>query len=147
MTRYMNQSRRIIETGASLVAVGFGLFIIAVISLGVGDPLWWAGLDIPAQNGFALVLVFAGTAHAWGIAINGRWQWSPLLRVIGLTVHAAGISYLVAAIVGSISAAHGVPSGLYQYSISAGILWYLDWRAFLDLRDSLTITRLCHELR
>jgi len=145
MTKYLNQTRQIIEIGASLVAVGFGLFTIAVISLGLGDPLWWAGLDIPAQNAFALVLVFAGTIHSWGIAINGRWQWSPLLRVIGMTVHAAGISYLVAAIVGSISAEHGIPSGLYQYSVTAGILWYLDWRAFFDLRDSLAITRLCNE--
>jgi len=144
MTMHLNQLRRILETIMALYAGGFGIFIIFTISMETGNPLWWVGFDIPAQNVFALLLMFAGTIHAWGIAINGRWRWSPLLRVIGMAVHAIAITYLVVAIINSIGP-HGIPSGLYSYSVTAGMFWYLVWKAMLDLRNSFSIVRLCSE--
>jgi len=126
----------------AMYAVGFGLFIIWVIRLGLGDPLWWVGFDIDDQNLFALTLIGAGFIHSLGIAINGSWKWSPALRLTGMGLHAGAISFLVLTIA-DYDGGHGIPSGLYQYSVAASILWFLTAKCATDLRDSLAIWRLC----
>ena len=41
---------------------------------------------IPAEL-WAGVLMFANAAHLFGLYINGRWRWSPVVRVLALLVH------------------------------------------------------------
>jgi hypothetical protein len=137
--KHLNPIRRAIETVMALYAVGFGVFIIFTIDAGLGSPLWWVGLDQNAQVLFALAMVFAGFIHAMGISINGSWRWSPLLRLIGMVTHATGVTYLVVAMIGSIGPPHGLPSGLYTYTVTAGLFWYLSCKAFVDLQNSLKL--------
>jgi len=141
MTRHLNPFRKLVEAGMAIYGVGYGLFIIWVIELGLGNPLWWVGFDIDEQNAFALTLIFAGFLHSMGIAINGKWRWSPALRAMGMSIHAGATTYLIVSMLGSLGP-HGVPSGLYPYSVTAGIFWFLALKGCQDLYHSITLSRI-----
>lgn len=78
-------------------------------------------------------LVLASTVYLLGILINGRWRWSPLLRLIGAAWHSAT---LVAFAWGAALAASGdfvmVSSGVF----AVVHCWFVALN-FCDLRVAL----------
>ena len=60
-------------------------------------------------------MTVAALVHAMGININGRWRWSPVLRLTGMICHAVAFFYLAS--LGSAS----LPLLTYRFILSAGL--------------------------
>lgn len=124
---YLYPARKRLEILSACFAGGFGVHIWAT-SL-TGEPLAWAGM----HNGEAVVLGqivgLAALVHAAGVKINGRWKWSPSLRLAGMAVHSLIFGWL--ALVGV-----GQTAG-YTYSWVTGMLIAGAFSAFKDTRRAL----------
>lgn len=89
MTPFLYPRQRSIEILAALYAGGLGAYIGFSDAIGGHPPIGWLGLPRDGQIGIALALIGGALLHGLGIRINGRSRFSPLLRLVGLLVHAA----------------------------------------------------------
>lgn len=66
----------------------FGLAALywgAVVALWPGPPgLGWAGLDYDQSRITGLAVILSSLVLAVGCRINGRWRWSPVVRLAGV---------------------------------------------------------------
>lgn len=92
--RYLYPFRRRVEILAAIYAGGFGMWVWALSLTESTRPIQWLGLSHEGQLLLAQALALAALTHALGIKINGYWQWSPLLRLIGMGVHACIFSWI-----------------------------------------------------
>lgn len=127
--KFLYPFRRRIETIAALYAAGFGLLVWIYIQSDITSPLSWLNVSAQAQVCIAYALVLAALLHALGIKINGSWRWSPLLRFIGMSVHAFIIMWM--------SYKGGGTSASYTYSWISILLLYGSYSAIRDLGISL----------
>lgn len=122
--RYLYPFRRRVEIMAALYAGGFGVWVWALSLTEETRPIQWLGLSHDGQLMLAQALTIAALIHALGIRINGHWQWSPALRLIGMGIHACIFAWI---------ASKGAwSSAAYTYSwISAAMVY----GAFSSARD------------
>lgn len=126
--RYLYPHRKRLEILSAVFAAGFGLHLW--VTALHGEPLAWAGV----HNGHALlfgqVVSIAGLIHALGVWINGRWRWSPVLRLAGMATHASLFAWLASRGVGQSAAyTYGWISLLLAYGAkSAGVDCYRAWK-------------------
>lgn len=85
---------------------------------------WWAGS-----------LMLASATFLLGIIINGRWRWSPLLRLIGAAWHSTTLGIFCA---GGIVAPYGENLAISSGVFCAVHLWFAAMNA-ADLRQAWRI--------
>lgn len=127
--KYLYPFRRRVEILAALYAGGFGMFVWAQELTGQAAPIHWLGLSSEGQLMLAQVMTVCALIHALGIRINGHWQYSPALRLIGMGVHAC--IFLWVALQGSGTSAS------YTYSWIASAMIYGAYSSARDLGFSL----------
>lgn len=86
MSPFLTPLRRMSELVIAAYGAGFGLFVWGHGIAG-HSALRWASLDLSEGVMVGQIMATAGMIHALGIWINGRWNWSPFLRLAGLAVH------------------------------------------------------------
>jgi len=127
MNRYLYPARKRLEILSAVFAGGYGVHIWATGFH--SEPLMWAGL----HNGQALVfgqaMSLAAFVHALGVRINGEWQWSPALRLIGMIVHVALFAFLAWEGLGT--------TGGYTYGWITGLLGMGALSALKDTKRAL----------
>ena len=89
--RYLYPYHKRLETLSALYAGGYG---VNLLHLGPSAPLAWAGAGAADTVRFALAICLAALVHGLGVWINGRWRWSPFLRLLGMTAHASLFAWL-----------------------------------------------------
>lgn len=75
---------------AELVMAGYGFGLGAYIwgqAIAGHNALGWTSMSPDEAVTFGQIIATAGLVHALGIHINGRWIWSPFLRLAGMVVH------------------------------------------------------------
>lgn len=127
---FLYPRQRQVEVLSAIYAGGFGLYIETVLLLHGVSPIGWVTASEPAQHAIAGTMVFAALIHGAGIKINGRWQASPALRLIGMTLHFA--AFAVMWLAGAAS------SATYSY---AWVLAFLGLGAINAARDCRTSLR------
>lgn len=89
-------------------------------------------IAVPAEL-WSSVLLFANAAHLFGLYINGRWRWSPLVRVMALLTHSAfSITFLTS----SVAAPFGDVVTLFSAGFAIWNLRFL-WINLGDLRRAI----------
>lgn len=122
--RYLYPFRRRVEILAALYAGGFGMYVWTSSLTGHAAPIAWLGVSPSGQLMLAQIVTICALIHALGIRINGHWQYSPALRLVGMGVHAFVFVWL--------AVAGGGTSASYTYSwISAAMIY----GAFSSARD------------
>ena len=91
-----------------------------------------AVIAIPAEL-WAGVLLFANALHLFGLYINGRWRWSPLLRVVALLTH---LTFSITFLTSAITAPVGDVVALFSVGFATWNGRYL-WINLCDLRHSI----------
>lgn len=113
---------------------GFGFFGLAMAGWNAMFPDMFGnvavGFEVEAWSGLQLS---GAMLLAIGLFINGRWRWSPALRLTGATVCALICSALAASAAG---AATGWPVALYCTGFGA-LGWLVAWWNLVDLRAAL----------
>lgn len=128
MTRtYLFPQRRRFEILSAMFAAGFGLHIWALSYR--SNPLVWAGLSVDEALTFGCVMATFGMIHSIGVHINGRWRWSPVLRLIGLLGHTFAFAFLASRGAGQ--------TAVYTYTWGFVLMLYGAWSAAVDVRAAL----------
>jgi len=142
MTRHLDQTRKQIEMYMAAYGVVFGAGLMVLLAAG-GQPLYWLQVSQNTQTDVALLILFAGVVHALGIQINGRWRWSPALRLAGMAAHASAMTWLTgAAFIATVGSYYGVASGVVTYGPFAWAFWCLAFGSWVDLKRSLALWRI-----
>lgn len=128
MTRtYLFPQRRRFEILSAMFAGGFGLHIWARAYH--TNPLEWAGVSIGEALAFGCIMASFAMVHSIGVHINGRWRWSPVLRLIGLLGHTLAFALL---------AYHGMgQTAAYTYAWGLALMLYGAWSAAVDTWDAM----------
>ena len=82
----MIMPRRLFEVVAAIYCGVYGLWIETVIKATDYEPLWWTGQDEAGQRTVAWLMISAALLHGIGLRVNGQWQYSPVLRAIGMAM-------------------------------------------------------------
>lgn len=125
--KYLYPFRKRVEILAALYAGGFGMFILICQVLGFPSPIYW--LDAVDQASLAHFMILASLIHSTGVSVNGRWRYSPALRILGLSMHTSVIGVFV--VEGNFS------SATYTYAWICLALLYGVLSALRDLYRSL----------
>lgn len=125
--RYLYPQRKRAEVWFAIFSGGFGAHI-ATGSVS-GTPLWWAGLGRVESTSFGLLMLGAALLWSIGININGRWRFSPLLRLISMFVSFCLFASLA-------KAGFGGTAG-YVYGWITFALAYAVRSAFVDTKRAL----------
>lgn len=125
--RYLYPAHKRLEILSACFAGGFGVHIWAT-SL-AGEPLAWAGIHNGGAVLFGQAISLAALVHAAGVRINGRWKWSPILRLAGMSAHSLMFGWL--AVAGFEQTAG------YTYGWVMGLLIAGAFSAFKDTRRAL----------
>ena len=129
MQRYLYPQRKRLEILSAMFAGGYGVHIWAAGFH--GEPLIWAGLHNGQALAFGQAMSLAAFVHALGVRINGEWQWSPALRLIGMIVHVALFAFLA-------WEGHGTTGG-YTYGWITGLLGMGALSALKDTKRALGV--------
>ena len=111
---YLYPCRKRIEIVAALYATGFGFYIWAALLAGDVNPILW--VDGATEYHVAEALILSGMLHGIGVFINGKWKYSPLLRLVGMLGHVAVIS--------GFAANGNWSSATYTYACISLVLFY-----------------------
>lgn len=85
--------RKMAEAVAAIYGLVMGCYGLAAYMDG-GNAFAW----VPGSSWNVPALFMAGSlVHGAGVKINGRWRWSPVLRLIGISLHTLIIGALVLA--------------------------------------------------
>lgn len=139
-TSYLTRTRRFTEILAALYGVYFGASVTVLLDTGWGSPLYWVWSDPVTQKAAGLTFVLAGVVHAIGVRVNGRWRWSPLFRVVGLSILTMLMFKIFLA--GAWQEPNGVTSGGVTYAPFVLVFAFYTATAARDLWHSLKIARL-----
>ena len=129
MQRYLYPARKRLEILSAVFAGGFGVHIWAAGFH--GEPLIWAGLHNGHALAFGQAMSLAAFVHALGVRINGEWQWSPALRLIGMIVHVVLFAFLAWEGLGT--------TGGYTYGWITGLLGMGALSALKDTKRALGV--------
>lgn len=127
-TRYLYPHRKRMEICSAVFAAGFGVHLWAAAIH--GEPLAWAGVHNGQALMFGQAVTIASFVHALGVNINGKWRWSPVLRLIGMSAHAVMFAWLATRGIGQSAAyTYGCISLSLAYGAkSAWVDAYLAWK-------------------
>lgn len=123
--RLLYPQRKRVEMLVAIFAGGFGVYLLALQGNG-GAPLRWAGLNHEESGWMALAIALGALVHALGVRINGRWRWSPVLRLLGMATHSWICGFLS-------WQGFGTSAG-YPYACFAGLLIYGMFSAGVDMK-------------
>jgi len=84
MKHYLLPARRQLENRMSLGAAGFGLWILLWNIFTDYNPIGWTQLPEDTRIALAILLIWCGTLHWFGVWLNGGYRWSPLPRLLGM---------------------------------------------------------------
>ncbi len=134
LTTHLTKFGRIAEMMMAAFGVYIGGALVITSEAGL-DPLGWIDTRDGVQEGVGMVFIIAGLVHAIGVRINGRWAWSPLLRVVGMTAHASLVTFILLA---TADQNHAGPLFvvIVEFPIAV-IFWLLAIGSYRDLRLSL----------
>ena len=127
MQRYLYPQRKRNEIISAVFAGGFGVHIWAA-GLYM-EPLAWADLHNGQAMIFGQVMSLAAFVHALGVRINGQWQWSPMLRFVGMAMHTVMFAFLAVKGFGA--------TGFYTYSWVTALLFMGAMSALKDTKRAL----------
>jgi len=127
MQRYLYPARKRLEILSAVFAGGFGVHIWAAGFH--AEPLMWAGLHNGQALMFGQAMSLAAFVHALGVRINGAWQWSPALRLVGMAAHVAMFAFLAWKGLGT--------TGAYTCSWITGLLFMGALSALKDTKRAL----------
>lgn len=133
---YLIPARRIFELAAAMYAAGFGLWVWMVMRVYGAEPLYWTTLTLDEQRHFAWFLIGFGLIHSFGIWLNGRWMYSPFIRVIGM----AGMCWLIFTLATHTS--NRLSTGVYNYAFVSALLFTGLLSAIADARTALMKRRI-----
>lgn len=123
---------------AEMLMAAFGVYIglaLVLTSEGGLDPLGWIDIRNGVQEAIGMAFIIAGIIHATGVRINGRWAWSPLLRVIGMTVHA---SLVIMILLATADQNHAGPLFVVITEFPVAVVfWLLALGSYRDLKLAL----------
>ena len=119
---YLYPQRKRLEVLSAVFAAGFGIHLW--LAAQTGSPLAWAGLHNGHALAFGQAVSLAALVHALGVRINGRWRWSPALRLIGMSCHAVLFLWLACRGAGQ--------SAGYTYGWISALLAYGAYSACID---------------
>lgn len=122
MTVFLSPVRRTIELLVGAYGTGFGLYVWFGAKSG-DNLLAWAGLNYSSGLWVAQLMSLAGLVHIMGVKINGKWRWSPFIRLAGILVHVALLSHLVSSGIEAFSTA-GYTYG-FIFILFLSVLWYV----------------------
>lgn len=125
--RFLYPQRKRAEVMMAIFSGGFGAHITA--SSATSTPLWWVGFDQSHSAAFGLAMLGAALLWAIGININGRWRYSPALRLIAMAVSLILFATLMWAGLGGTAG--------YVYGWITAFLIYATRSAFVDTKRSL----------
>ena len=125
--RYLYPQRKRAEVWFAIFSGGFGANI-ATGSVS-GTPLWWAGLGRVESASSGLLMLGAALLWSIGININGRWRFSPLLRLVAMITSFCLFASLMWAGVGGTAG--------YVYGWITAALAYAVRSAFVDTKRAL----------
>lgn len=112
--KYLYPCRKRVEIVAALYACAFGFYIWAAVLAGDVNPIGWVRQEYELV--IAEALICSGIIHGVGVFINGRWRYSPLLRLIGMLGHAT--------VMAGFAVKGGWSSATYTYAWISGVLLY-----------------------
>lgn len=104
--------RKLVEMIMALYGMYFGFYIVVQTNLGTA-PLLWAGFDFEQSLMYGYLVSIAGVVHGAGVRINGRWYYSPWLRLVGMSTHALALAILMIIGIAAGSSAGGTYSFLF----------------------------------
>ena len=90
-------------------------------------------IAVPAEL-WSSVLLFANATHLMGLYINGRWRWSPFVRVLALLTHS---TFSFVFLTSSLSAPFGDVVTLFSAGFAVWNLRYL----WINLGDCVRAIR------
>ena len=93
--KYLYPFRKRVEILAAFYAGGFGIYILLMGALSYQSPIYW--LPQEYQETLAHFMIIASCLHSTGVAVNGNWKFSPVLRILGLSMHASVMATFVLA--------------------------------------------------
>ena len=125
--RYLYPQRKRAEVWFAIFSGGFGAHN-ATGSVS-GTPLWWAGLGRVESTSFGLLMLGAALLWSIGININGRWRFSPVLRLIAMITSFSLFASLMWAGIGGTAG--------YVYGWITAALAYAVRSAFVDTKRAL----------
>ena len=85
--------RKLAELFAAIYALGLGTW--GLLAWSDGQALfWWSDYGRRFSLHVSLFLMVSALVHGAGVKINGRWRWSPALRLVGMTGHLSVVTAL-----------------------------------------------------
>ena len=92
--QFLTPARAKFETSGALFFAGFSLWILFLTPQVDVPPLAWMKISEAAQMAVGYTFALGALLHGAGVRLNGRFWWSPMLRVAGMMVHSGALSWL-----------------------------------------------------
>jgi len=113
---------------------GFAFFALAVSGWNLMLPNQFGDLAVSGEvEAWAGMQLCGSLFMAFGLLINGRWRWSPALRLVGSGIVAALTSVLAYS---ASTATEGAAFMVYCSGFSA-LGWFVSFCALVDFRAAL----------
>lgn len=136
MTAYKLARHKGIHVAFTALALfyGFAFFALAVSGWNLMYPQQFGDLAVSGEvEAWAGMQLCGSLFMAFGLLINGRWRWSPALRLVGSVIVAALTSVLSYS---ASTASEGAAFMVYCSGFST-LGWFVSFCALVDFRAAL----------
>lgn len=136
MTAYKLARHKGVHVAFAAMALfyGFAFFTLAVVGINLMFPQQFGELAVSGEvEAWAGMQLCGSLFMAFGLLINGRWRWSPALRLVGSVIVAALTSVLAYS---ASTATEGAAFMVYCSGFSA-LGWFVSFCALVDFRAAL----------
>lgn len=136
MTAYKLARHKGVHVAFTAMALfyGFAFFTLAASGVNMMFPDQFGDLAVSGEvEGWDGMQLCGSLFMAFGLLINGRWRWSPALRLVGSVIVAALTSVLAYS---ASTASEGAAFMVYCGGFSA-LGWFVSFCALVDFRAAL----------
>lgn len=136
MTAYKLARHKGVHVAFTAMALfyGFAFFTLAAVGINLMFPQQFGELAVSGEvEAWAGMQLCGSLFMAFGLLINGRWRWSPALRLVGSVIVAALTSVLAYS---ASTATEGAAFMVYCSGFSA-MGWFVSFCALVDFRAAL----------
>ena len=136
MTAYKLARHKGVHVAFAAMALfyGFAFFTLAAVGINLMFPQQFGELAVSGEvEAWAGMQLCGSLFMAFGLLINGRWRWSPALRLVGSVIVAALTSVLAYS---ASTATEGAAFMVYCSGFSA-LGWFVSFCALVDFRAAL----------